>query len=74
MKQITGRLPLAYSLPQAQLVASLPFIDEQYAEQVPRSKVNYLIRAMQEEMQADAKQYIVSLEEPQLSFADSKRF
>ena len=27
MKQITGRLPLAYALPQAQLVASLPFID-----------------------------------------------
>ena len=74
MKQLTGRQPLAYSLPQAHLVASLPFIDEQYAEQVPRSKVNYLIRAMQEEMQADPQQYIASLAQPTLSFADSERF
>lgn len=74
MKQLTGLQPLAYSLPQAHLVASLPFIDEQYAEQVPRSKVNYLIRAMQQEMQADPQQYIASLTLPTLSFADTEKF
>lgn len=74
MKQLTGRQPLAYMLPQAHLVASLPFIDEQHAQQVPRSKVNYLIRAMQQEMQADPQQYITTLVQPTLTFADTEKF
>jgi hypothetical protein len=45
MKQIAGKKPLCYSLENAHLVASLPFIDQQLGSQIPKSKVAYLIRA-----------------------------
>ena len=43
MKQLTSSQPLAYLLPNSDLVTALPYIDEELPEL--KSKVNYLIRA-----------------------------
>jgi hypothetical protein len=48
MKQLAGQRPLCYTLENAHLVASLPFIDQELNNQIPKSKVAYLIRAEQE--------------------------
>lgn len=74
MKQLTGQRPLCYMLENSHLVASLPFIDQELGNQVPKSKVAYLIRAEQEEMQKDPFSYIASLQMPELSIANSELF
>lgn len=44
MKQITNKRPLCYMLDNSHLVASLPFIDEEITNQIPKSKVAYFIK------------------------------
>jgi hypothetical protein len=61
MKQLTGKKPLCYMLDNAHLVAALPFIDQELGNQIPKSKVAYLIKTEQEEMQKDPLTYIASL-------------
>lgn len=56
------------------MVAALAFIDQELEQQVPKSKVAYLIRAEQQEMKKDTLEYIAALPEPQLAFADSAHF
>lgn len=45
MKQITGKKPLCYMLDNAYLVSTLPFIDQELNNNIPKSKVAYLIKA-----------------------------
>lgn len=61
MKQLRDKQPLCYMLPNAHLVTALPFIDQQLANEIPKSKVAYLIRAEQEAMQKDPQEYITVL-------------
>ena len=71
MKSLTNKKPLCYMLENSHLVASLPFIDEEITNQIPKSKVAYFIKAEQNIMQKDHHQYIHTLEMPELEFADS---
>lgn len=61
MKQLTNKQPLCYMLDRSHLVASLPFIDEEISAQIPKSKVAYLIKAEQQDMQKNPFDYIASL-------------
>jgi hypothetical protein len=74
MKQLTSKKPLCYMLENSHLVAALPFIDQELSNQIPKSKVAYIIRAEQEEMQKNQWDYIASLQEPELTYANSEAF
>lgn len=74
MKQLTNKKPLCYMLDRSHLVTSLPFIDEEISTQIPKSKVSYLIKAQQEAMQKNPSEYIATLVEPQLEYANSENF
>ena len=47
MKQLINKQPLSYMLPDSHLITSLPFIDQELDSTIPKSKVNYLIKAQQ---------------------------
>ena len=53
MKQLTNKEHLVYMLEKSHLVTALPFVDQQLDNQIPKSKVSYLIMTEQAEMQKD---------------------
>ena len=74
MKQLTNKQPLSYMLPDSHLVTSLPFIDQELEHSIPKSKVNYLIRAQQNEMGKDLEEYLKEMPTPRLEYAESQEF
>jgi hypothetical protein len=64
MKQLTNKEHLVYMLEKSHLVAALPFVDQQLDNQIPKSKVSYLIMTQQAEMQKDPQEYIQNLQLP----------
>jgi len=64
MKQLTNKEHLVYMLEKSYLVTSLPFVDQQLDNQIPKSKVSYLIMSEQAEMQKDPHEYIKNLQLP----------
>jgi hypothetical protein len=55
-------------------VTSLPFVDQDLNNRVPKSKVAYLIKAQQDQMMKDPSEYIKDLLPPTLSFVESEQF
>jgi hypothetical protein len=64
MKQLTNKEHLVYMLEKSHLVTALPFVDQQLDNQIPKSKVSYLIMTEQAEMQKDPQEYIKNLQLP----------
>lgn len=64
MKQLTNKEHLVYMLEKSHLVVALPFVDQQLDNQIPKSKVSYLIMTEQAEMQKDPQEYIKNLQLP----------
>lgn len=64
MKQLTNKEHLVYMLEKSHLVTSLPFVDQEIDNQIPKSKVSYLIMTEQAEMQKDPQEYIKNLQLP----------
>ena len=58
MKQITNKQHLVHLLPDSHLVTSLPFIDQDIDNHIPKSKVSYLIASQQQKMNKDPLSYI----------------
>ena len=58
MKQLTNKQHLVYLLDNSHLVTALPFVDSQLDTDIPKSKVSYLIKTQQDQMQADPLTYI----------------
>ena len=58
MKQLTNKQHLVHLLPDSHLVTSLPFIDQDVDNYVPRSRVSYLIASQQQKMERDPLSYI----------------
>jgi len=59
-------------LEKSHLVTSLPFVDQEIDNQIPKSKVSYLIITKQAEMQKDPQDYIKNLQISVLKFANSE--
>jgi hypothetical protein len=59
-------------LEKSHLVTSLPFVDQEIDNQIPKSKVSYLIMTEQAEMQKDPQDYIKNLQISVLKFANSE--
>ncbi len=51
MKQLTNKEHLVYMLENSYLVTALPFVDQELDNQVPKSKVAYLIKTEQTNME-----------------------
>lgn len=68
MRQLTNKEPLVYMLENSHLVTSLPFVDQELDTKIPKSKVAYLIKAQQDQMMKDPKEYIKELPEPTLDY------
>lgn len=71
MKQLTNKEHLVYMLENSYLVTALPFVDQELDNQVPKSKVAYLIKTEQTNMEKNPHEYIKDLKAPSLLFADS---
>ncbi len=69
MRSLQHTRPLAYSLPNSQLISSLP-----YTDQGPSSKANYLIQQELLSMHFDEKSYLSESPEITLSFVGSTEF
>ena len=74
MKQLMNKQPLSYLLEQSHLVTALSFIDQELEGTIPKSKINYLIKTQQNEMQSDLNHYLKDLPMPELDYANSQEF
>ena len=61
-------------LPNSHLITALPFVDQELDNVVPKSKVSYLIKSQQQEMNKKPEEYIATLLSPELSYVDTEEF